>query len=189
MQKNTFLIFTIEIKKSVNLQKNSNTLMNKLLIIIASITLLSSCSKKKPAVYENDADFHDWINEKTVKETQAHSGVHASVIDSVNIFSLGFSKTIEDIGSGKWKEVHLSYWMYAKSDKAKINTVFSIDFNKENINWEGRPVNIKELNTWVQVNETYKLPEAAKFNNQFTSYVLNESKEEVIIDDLKYEFK
>jgi hypothetical protein len=163
--------------------------MNKLLIILASLALLTGCSKKKTAVYENDLDFHDWINEKTIKETESHSGVHASVIDSSHIFSLGFSKTLEDIGTGKFKEVEFSYWMLVKSDKAKLSTVFSIDFNKQNIDWTGRPVNVKELNKWVQVRETYKLPAAAKFNNQFSAYVLNESKEEIAIDDIRVEFK
>jgi hypothetical protein len=99
------------------------------------------------------------------------------------------SKTIEDISSNKLKEAEFSYWIYIKSDKAKLSTVFSIDFNGQNIDWSGRPVNVKELNTWIEIHETYKISANAKPNNQLTMYVLNESKEEVIVDDLKFEFK
>jgi glutaredoxin-related protein len=163
--------------------------MNKLLILIASVTLLASCSKKKPTVFENDTDSHDWINQKTIKEISgAHSGSSASVIDSVHMFSLGFSKTIEDINS-KFKEVEFSYWVFVKSDKAKLSTVFSVDFNGKNVDWTGRKVNIKELNTWIEVRETYKLTPNTKPNNQIGIYALNESKEEILIDDLKLEFK
>lgn len=164
--------------------------MNKLLILLASVTLLASCSKKKPTVYENDTDLHDWINQKTIKVMdQVHSGSSAAVIDSAHTFSLGFSKTIEDISSNKFKEVDFSYWIFVKSDKAKLSTVFSIDFNGQNIDWAGRPVTIKELNKWIQIRETYKIPATAKPNNQLTMYALNESKEEILMDDLKLEFK
>jgi hypothetical protein len=164
--------------------------MNKLLITLTAIVFLTSCGKKKPAIYKNDTDSGEWINQKTVKDVpNAHSGASAGVIDSVNVFSLGLRKTIEDIGNDKLKEVEFSYWIYAKSDKAKVSTIFSADFNGQNIDWEGRPVIIKELNTWIEVHEKYKLPEKVKPNNQLTMYALNGSKEEILIDDLKFEFK
>jgi hypothetical protein len=163
--------------------------MNKLLIILASVTLLVSCSKKKPTVFENDTDFHDWINQQTIKNIpNAHSGFSASIVDSLHQYSLGFSNTIENI-SGKFKEVTFSYWVYAKSENAKLSTVFSVDFNGKNIDWTGKPVFIKEPNKWFEVHETYKISENAKPNNQLTMYALNDSKEELLIDDLKVEFK
>jgi hypothetical protein len=162
--------------------------MNKLMIILASVTLFASCAKKKPVVFENDTDFHDWINPQSIKDIpNAHSGFSASVIDSSRKFSLGFSKTIE--GIGKVKEVTFSYWVFAKNENAKVSTVFSVDFNGQNIDWSGRPVLIKEFNKWIEVHETYKISDKAKPNNQLTTYVLNESKEQIYIDDLKVEFK
>jgi hypothetical protein len=164
--------------------------MNKLLIALTAITFLTSCAKKKPIIYKNDTDAHDWINQKTVKDVATpHSGPSSSVIDSTYVFSLGLSKTIEEIGNGKFKEVEFSYWVYAKSDKAKLSTVFSVDFNGQNIDWEGRQVMIRELNTWIEVRETYKLSAKAQPNNQLTMYALNGSKEEILIDDLQFEFK
>jgi hypothetical protein len=164
--------------------------MNKLLIALTAIAFLTSCAKKKPTIYKNDTDSHDWINQKTVKDVATpHSGPSSCVIDSTYIFSLGLSKTIEEIGNGKFKEVEFSYWVYAKSDKAKLSTVFSVDFNGQNVDWEGRQVNIRELNTWIEVRETYKLSAKAQPNNQLTMYALNGSKEEILIDDLQFEFK
>lgn len=164
--------------------------MRKFLILVASITFFSGCAKKKPSIiYENDTDYKDWINQQTVKNVpNAHSGFSSSVIDSAHIYSLGFSKTIEDITNEKVKEVEFSYWVYTKSEGAKASTVFSVDFNGNNVDWSGRAVPLRK-DTWAEVKEIYKLSEKAQLNNKLSVYVWNGSKEEILIDDLKIRFK
>jgi hypothetical protein len=163
--------------------------MRKLFVLIASISLLSSCAKKKPIIYENDTDFKEWINQQTVKNVpNPHSGFSASVIDSAHNYSLGFSKPIENISNDKFKEVEVSYWVFAKSDQAKANTVFSVDFNGKNVDWSGRAVPFRK-DAWTEVKETYKISDKAQPNNQLSVYVWNTSKEELLIDDFKLRFK
>ena len=164
--------------------------MNKFLIAIATVSLLASCSGKKSTIYENDTDFHDWVNQRSIKvRDNAHSGSSVSVLDSANVFSLGFSRTIEKISSKTVSEVRFSYWYFATSPNAKITTVCSVDFTGKNVQWEGHPVKQVELNKWIQVEEIYKFSNNVKQNNEVAVYVLNESKEEILIDDLKVEFK
>lgn len=166
--------------------------MYKLLtvIAIASITLLTSCSKKKQFVYENDTDFHEWINQQYVKNVpNPHSGMTSSVIDSVHAYSLGLSKTIANISDQKLTQVKFSYWVYVKSDQAKASAVISIDLNGKNNFWEGRPLKGAALNTWTQIEETFAIPDKLDPNNVIALYVWNNSKEEILVDDLKMVFK
>ena len=164
--------------------------MYKLFITVFSIALLTGCSKKKEAIYENDTDLHEWINQQSIKNVpNAHSGGTACVIDSAHSYSLGLSKTIENVGIGKLKEVRFSYWIFMKDDKAKANSVLSIDFNGKNVHWDGHPVKVTEYNKWVLIDETFTLPEKTDLNNQLSVYVWNISKEEILVDDLKIKLK
>lgn len=166
--------------------------MRKLFITIICVTLLASCSKRNPAIYENDTEPHDWIGQTSITEvSNSHSGKSVSLIDSLNPYSLGLQKKIEDIAEGKFKTINFSYWVYLKSDSIKALTVLSIDYEGKNLNWEGLPLlkdKVKELNKWVQVNETFKMPSSAEPDHNITLYVWNPSKEEVLIDDLRIVF-
>ena len=165
--------------------------MRKLLaaLTVLSLPFLSSCMKKKEFIYEADCDYHEWTNMYTVKTVpNPHSGVRVSCIDSTHEYSLGFSKTIANISDKKLKQVKLSYWVFITSDKAKATSVISIDFQGKNNYWDGRPVK-GTLNTWVQVEEIFKIPENTDSNNQLSLYVWNNSKEEILIDDINIVFK
>lgn len=165
--------------------------MYKLFTVLAitSFALLTSCSKKKQYVYENDTDYHEWINMQSIKDVpNPHSGSSVSIIDSVHQYSLGLSKTVENISDQKLTQVKVSYWAFVKSDLAKATTVISIDFNGKNLFWDGRPLK-GTLNKWVQMEETFAIPSSINKNNQISIYVWNNSKEEILIDDLKMVFK
>jgi hypothetical protein len=165
--------------------------MRKLFIAITCIAILASCSKKNPAIYENDTEPHEWVGQTSITPiANSHSGKSVSLIDSLNPYSLGLQKKIEDIAEGKFKTINFSYWIYLKSDSIKANTVLSIDYDGKNLNWEGRPLKgkVKEFNKWVQINEKFTLPPTAEPDNTITLYVWNPSKEEVLIDDLRIVF-
>lgn len=163
--------------------------MYKYFIAIFSLAFFASCSDKKQAIYENDADSREWINQQSIKNSpNAHSGSSVSVMDSTHSYSLGLCKTIENIGIGKLKEVHFSYWVFMKSDQAKASSVISVDFNGKNVHWDGHPVKA-ELNKWVLIDETYTLPEKIDLNNQLSVYVWNNSKEEILVDDIRIKLK
>jgi len=166
--------------------------MYKLLsvIAIASIAFLTGCSKKKQFIYENDTDSHEWINQQYVKTVpNPHSGTTVSVIDSMHAYSLGLSKTIANISDQKLTQVKFIYWAFIKSDQAKASTVLSIDLNGKNNLWEGRSLKGATLNTWTQIEETFAIPDKLDPSNVISLYIWNNSKEEILIDDLKIVFK
>lgn len=164
--------------------------MYKLFVTVFAIAFLTGCSEKKQAIYENDADGHEWINQQSIKDVpNPHSGSAVSIIDSAHSFSVGLCKTIENIGIGKIKEVHFSYWVNMKSNQAKASTVISVDFNGKNVHWDGHPVKVTELNKWTLIDETFTLPENVELNNQLSAYVWNNSKEEILVDDLRIKLK
>ncbi len=166
--------------------------MRTLFITLVAIALLTSCSKKQPIVYENDTEPHEWGATTMLKERpNAHSGKSVSVIDSVNIYSFGFGKTIKDISPERIKWVTFSYWAYVNSAKAKAKTVFCINLEGKNIDWRGPPLQdkVKELNTWVKVSETFLMPRVVDPRSSLSLYVLNDSKEEILIDDFQVIFE
>ena len=76
-----------------------------------------------------------------------------------------------------------------KSNQAKASTVISVDFNGKNVHWDGHPVKVTELNKWTLIDETFTLPENVELNNQLSAYVWNNSKEEILVDDLRIKLK
>jgi hypothetical protein len=166
--------------------------MYKLLTVLTVISMafLTSCSKKKPFIYENDADGHEWINQNTIREIpNAHSGKNVCVLDSIHLYSLGLSKTMSNISDKKLTQVKFSYWVFVTSDKAKATAVLSIDFNGKNKSWDGREMKGQVLNTWTKIEETFSIPASADLNNDVSLYVWNTSKEQILVDDIRYEFK
>lgn len=167
--------------------------MRTLFITLSAIAILTSCSEKQPIVFSNDTEpSQEWLNQETIKpRPNAHSGKTVSVIDSINTYSLGFKKTFKDIATDKIKTATLSYWVYLKNSTAKANTVYSVDFEGKNVNWEGPPLHekVKEYNKWVQVSETFNIKDNTDPKSTMTFYVWNISKEEILVDDIKITFK
>lgn len=162
--------------------------MRTLIITLAAITILTSCSEKKTIVYENDTEPHEWIGQITVKDRpNAHSGKSVSVIDSLNPYSLGFRKNIKDISTEKIKKITYSYWILTKSNNIKVASVLSIDSEGKNINWQGHPQegNLKEPNKWVKVSDTFEIPANAEGKDVLSLFVWNTSKEEILVDDFE----
>lgn len=166
--------------------------MYKLFTVVAivSMAFLTSCSKKKQFIYENDADSKEWLNQSTIKMVgNPHSGMNASVIDSTHQYSLGLTKVFSNINDKLPTQVKFSYWAFVKSDQVKATTVISIDFNGQNKHWDGRPLKGAVLNTWTKIEETFSIPAKTDLNNAISLYVWNNCKEEILIDDIKCEFK
>ena len=61
----------------------------------------------------------------------------------------------------------------------------------KSVHWEGLSLRTQanKLNKWIQVNEKFKLPSNTDKNNIIKLYVLNQSTEEILLDDFKIEFK
>ena len=159
-------------------------------------TACSSDNKEEanqPLVFLNDAEIGDWLPGSPLRENPiTHSGKFVSVIDGINVFSLGLSKQIKKISEQPMDSVLFSYWVYLKSDNANAVSVISIENAQgKSVHWEGLSLRTQanKLNKWIQVNEKFKIPSNTDKNNTIKLYVLNQSTEEILLDDFKVEFK
>ena len=159
-------------------------------------TACSSDNKEEanqPIVFLNDAEISDWICSTSLRENPiTHSGKFVSVIDGINLFSLGLSKQIKKISKQPIDSVLFSYWVYLKSDNANAVSVISTENAQGKVfHWEGLSLRTQanKLNKWIQVNEKFKLPSNTDKNNIIKLYVFNKSTEEILLDDFKVEFK
>lgn len=165
--------------------------MRTLFITLSAVVILTGCSEKKPISFENDTEPHDWTQGFTIKErSNAHSGKFVSVIDSTNSFSLAFHKKIQDISEEKIKSVTFSYWIFVSDLNAKGKTVLGVDDEGKLIDWQGRIFQdrVSEPNKWVQISETFTIPDKVEPKDILSLCVWNESKSEILVDDFQVTF-
>jgi hypothetical protein len=173
--------------------------MRTLFITLSAISILASCSTKevkqeKPAIiFENNTELDEWASTQTIKQVpNAHSGKFVSVVDSINPYSLGISKSIKDISTQPMDSVVFSYWVFLKNVNTDAKTVCDItDKEGKRLQWDGALLRdkIKEVNKWIEIKETFKIPATVNLESYMKLYVWNTSKDELLIDDLKVVFK
>lgn len=175
----------------------------KYLSFAAIAILLFSCKQEevkteepKPvlpkATFTQSLEHEEWGSMHTIREIEgAHTGKRVSLIDSLNLYSVGLNKPVRSISSEKFDSVAFTYWIYFKSPKASAKSVVSIDdATGKNIFWAGNIVNekAKEFNKWVEVKDGFKLPSSINPEHFIKLYLWNTSKEEILIDDLNVTF-
>jgi hypothetical protein len=173
--------------------------LNLLIIPIATLLFFTACSSKKtvetkqPIVFSNNTEIDEWSPVSSIKENpNAHSGKYVSVIDATNEYSLGLVKQIKNISNQTLDSVTFSYWVFLKNNDANAVTVISIETAQgKSLFWDGLYLRkkVKEINNWVHVKETFKIPAGTDKNNILKLYVWNKSKEEILLDDFNIEFK
>ncbi len=173
--------------------------MRTLLFISSAVILFSGCSAPETKVNEpilmsyNNTEPNDWNSLYTIKKSDnAHSGMNVAFVDASTEYSMGYLKSIENISKSKLDSVTFSYWAFCKDNKAKAQTVISIDLpdNAKNLFWAGHPMQdkVKEYNKWIKITESFKLPPNIDTKSVLKLYVWNNSKEEILLDDFKVEF-
>lgn len=173
--------------------------MRILLLLSSTILLITGCSRQETKIKDpltmsfNNTELNEWTGIYSTKNSEiAHSGKTVAFLDSSTIYSMGYLKSLENISKTKIDSVVFSYWIFCKNNKAKAKTVISIDKadNTKNLFWVGNPIEdkVKEYNKWVFVSESFVLPPNMDTKNILKLYVWNNSKEEILLDDLKVEF-
>lgn len=175
----------------------------RFLFLLTFVTvILNSCAKKQPdekkelvaiTTTSNNTEQNEWINAFTIKPyANAHSGNSVSVIDSSSVYSVGYEKQLANISKSTINSVVFSYWVLLKNDKAEAKTVLSVidTTSKKNVVWIGNLIkhNVKENNKWTEITETFQIPKNTDPKCLLKLYVLNASKEEVLLDDFKIAF-
>lgn len=147
------------------------------------ILLVSNCEEPSP----------HWINESFLHEVpEAHSGKKVSVTDSVMPYSIGVKTALKELSDNRFKAVVIDAYVYADAP-CGVNTVSlvaSLDANGKNDFWFGSPINpqLLEPHKWVHVQDSIPFPGKTNLQQLFTGYVLNNSKNKVLVDDVGFRF-
>ncbi|MBA3706708.1 MAG: hypothetical protein H0W84_12650 [Bacteroidetes bacterium] len=141
----------------------------------------------------NNTEINEWAGLYSIrKDNNSHSGATVAFIDSLTSYSIGYSNEMASISKTKIDSVVFSYWAFLKNDKAQAKSVLSIlDKTKgENIFWAGNPLKekVKEYNKWIEIKETFIIPADIDTKCILSLYVMNNSKEEILLDDFKVVF-
>ena len=172
--------------------------MRTLIITLAITSILASCSTKevKPEkstiVFENNAEIDEWAPIQSIKQVpNAHSGKFVSVIDSVAPYGLGISKSFKEIGNQQTDSVLFNFWIFVKNINTDAKTICDIvDPTGKDIQWMGVPIKdkVKEANKWIEIKEVFKMPANINKENYIKLFVMNTSKDEILIDDIRITF-
>jgi hypothetical protein len=167
--------------------------------------LAASCSDPDAVVQEqkpfagkialvNDAEKEQgWINENYLEESpNAHSGKRVSVTDKSRPYSLGLKTPLDSIFSGKVGSVTIGAWICSDSipESEELALVASVNTKEKSIFWHGEPVKeqLTEAKKWIYVSGTIKLGYEAAPGLEFAGYLINETGNRILVDDLSFTF-
>lgn len=169
--------------------------MRKYFFIPAFIILLfSTCSNNKgfTPVFKGSIDSGDWINCNTIGNYPGKTGDHCSRTDSVNPYSFGFSKAVNDISPDPIKSVKVSVWVKMEELDKKCFLVVSLDGkNNKNYLWQGHELNltVKEKNKWYRIDTEDLFPKNLETEGTYIKiYVWSPNKNVVYVDDYEIKF-
>jgi hypothetical protein len=164
----------------------------KLVILGAMATLILSCSEKKEfnIKYKGYIDEGDWVSSQTIGEYGGYTGSHCSKVDSINQYSWGLKKVLNEIDQNPIKKVKVSLWVKLQDLNKKTKLVVAVsDKNKKSILWVGRDVNdvVKEVNKWYKFETEETLPEYED-GATIEIYLFNPNKNIAFVDDVEMNF-
>lgn len=180
--------------------------MNIAKIALFSIVIsLVGCSKKvensetnSSLIFTNDLEKTMMWNEgcnnvqTIIKNEGAHSGKFVTKLDSIAAYSLHFKAKLGDINNKPLKIANVSVWVKVKNLNADATLVVAIDSAGKIVKWQGTDLKglVKSPNEWVEIKNSINIE--TKVNNpqyNFGCYLWNRSKEEILGDDFRLEFK
>ncbi|MEP7265140.1 MAG: hypothetical protein ABI772_11610 [Bacteroidota bacterium] len=168
-------------------------------LLIASLIVMVSCSespKRQTGLYYcSDIDaMIGWYKQPSIFKTDnAHSGMYVSKIDSVNAYSVGFDIPNSEVNleHAKVKEVKVTVWAWLSNENAKASLVVELKKGEQPLQWKEVKLqdNCSNPGDWCKVEQIVKLGgDLSNDDIHVRTYVINNSKEEVLIDDISIEY-
>jgi hypothetical protein len=170
---------------------------NTFIVIGLSAIMFCACGKKKNTanyMYQNTFDnYKDFgFDHATLKSGNARSGEWYCELDTINQYSITYSKKVKDLPVKNAKKVKLSAWLYLPTFNARATVVATVgEQGKEAVMWNG--LNTDDLvdteKQWVQVTGEFALPANMNPEHTLQVYVWNHGKEVVWCDDVAFDFE
>jgi hypothetical protein len=166
--------------------------MRNALFFVSLIFLITCSGKKESLTITNDLEgFGGWGLTGIVKGN-SHSGEYAYKVDSTQLYSLTFKKTLKEISSKPVKKIKASVWVYFTSKEVEGGFIVSIDPPEDkSIIWEAADLKkfITMPNQWIQITSESTVPENIDPSNIISIYAYNTGKKEFLLDDFEITFE
>lgn len=174
--------------------------MKKTIVVIACASIaLISCSGNK---HSNDIIISEEINmehrplnfETTKIENDAHSGKYYSSVDSIRVFTAGYSFVIPDSLKNKNLTVYFSAWIREKEAPLQGGIILSLTTTKGNVGWNFYDKKDLAYNAgeWVLIKDSVVYP-SAKINEAYAEIgvvgMKEKGKDNFDLDDLQIKYK
>lgn len=166
-------------------------------VCVCIVFLMAACGSKNNTanfMYQNSFDnYKDFgFDHATLRSGNAHSGEWYCELDSINQYSIGYSKKIKDLPVKNARKIKMSAWLYLPTFGSKANVVMTVgEQGKEATIWNG--LNSEDIvdteKQWTQVTGEFSLPENMNPEHTFMVYVWNYSNEPIWCDDLAFDFE
>jgi len=173
-----------------------NTMISKVrafFILLISGILFSAC--KKPAtemVFSNDfEELGNWYWVPTLQIGEGHSGFHYSATDSLNPYSITFSRTIFELGPQQMNGAEYSAWVRVREAGGFFNLVCTVEKEGKNTvhcSQDFRPES-GEIGQWVHYQLICDFPPGLDRDSRIKLYVFNSSGKQADVDDVTVRFK
>ncbi|MBK7908840.1 hypothetical protein [Candidatus Pollutiaquabacter sp.] len=164
-----------------------------LFILLISGILFSAC--KKPAtemVFSNDfEELGNWYWVPTLQIGEGHSGFHYSATDSLNPYSITFSRTIFELGPQQMNGAEYSAWVRVREAGGFFNLVCTVEKEGKNTvhcSQDFRPES-GEIGQWVHYQLICDFPPGLDRDSRIKLYVFNSSGKQADVDDVTVRFK
>lgn len=162
--------------------------------ISALLTLLVFSACQKPVnemIFKNDfEDLGNWYEAPTLQIGEGHSGFHYSATDSVNPYSITFSRTILELGPQQMNGVEYTAWVRVLEASGFVNLVCSVEKDgKQSVycSRDFRP-SPNELGRWVQYRLHCDFPPGLDLDSRVKLYVYNSCGKSADVDDVAIRF-
>lgn len=134
-----------------------------------------------------------WMNENTIiamKDSNAHSGVYASVISESFPYSYYYKEMIKNIKNEIPKSVTFSGWVYTTVSNPIFAIICDIKEDTVTYEWKAYPLDkeLSETGKWVEFTSSFAFDKPLNPKQTIALYAWNQNKEPVYIDDLKVTF-
>jgi hypothetical protein len=165
------------------------------------ITLLTACgdsASNNGLTFQNNIEtsfaFSDNPRSNIIYFKNAHSGRYVCIIDSTNIFSVGFNMKVKDIDPDPLKKVTIGAWFNAQ--QAGSNAQLAIDIRDKNgntVDWIAQPTGEYLTSTgdwnWVEMSIDLTVKNFNNPDNIYRIYAFNRTGSSVLVDDIKISFE
>ncbi len=163
-----------------------------LFTLLLPVLLLTACQKPvNEMVFNSDfEDLGNWYWVPTLQIGEGHSGFHYSATDSLNPYSITFSRTILELGPEQMTGADYSAWVRFREADGLVNLVCTVEKDGKNsvhCSKDFRPT-AKEIGRWVQYRLICDFPPGLDRDSRIKLYVYNSSGKPADVDDVTVRF-